>query len=70
MWGKVDETGGNPFTMSDGSGNPIKVYRSGTYTATPGDYVMVVGALGSELATDGTTVVPVVRATSDPVKKN
>ncbi len=67
VWGKVDDVGGNPFTIDDGSGVNIKVYASSSYTAVPGDYVTVVGALGSELS-DGSTI-PVLRATS-VTKKN
>lgn len=57
-WGSVksvDATNGF-FTMTDGSGDALKVYGS----AAAGDYVMVTGALGAEQ--NGGSVVPVVHA--------
>ena len=57
MWGRVDATGGSPFTLSDG-GASLKVYGA----ATANDYVRVEGALGAEMS--GTDVIPVLRAVS------
>jgi len=61
-WGRVDATGGNPFTLTDGSGASLKVYAPSGYSALPGDYVNVVGCLGAEMS--GSDVVTVVRAVS------
>jgi hypothetical protein len=61
-WGRADTVGGNPFTLTDGSGASLKVYAPSGYSATPSDYVKVIGALGAELS--GADVVPVLRAVS------
>jgi len=57
VWGSVltSDSGSGTFTLSDG-GDPIKVYG----VASPGDYVVVTGALGAELS--GGSPVPVVRS--------
>lgn len=59
-WGKVDATGGNVFTITDGSWDAIKVYGPAGFEAVPNSYVRVRGAVGSEL--DGENTVPVLRA--------
>jgi len=61
-WGRVDAVGGNPFTLTDGSGASLKVYAPSGYSAIAGDYVKVIGALGAELS--GTDAVSVLRAVS------
>jgi len=58
VWGKVTSAETGYFTMTDGSGQNLKVYGSGTLN----DYVRVEGPLGAEL--DGSDVIPVVRAVS------
>jgi hypothetical protein len=60
LWGRVDSVNASTgtFTITDGSGNSLKVYG----TATAGDYVQVIGAIGAEKP--ATSVVPVVRAVS------
>ncbi len=60
VWGRVDAPGGNPLTISDGSGGSLKVYPPSGYSSTGGEYVSVTGALGAELS--GTDVVPVMHA--------
>lgn len=61
-WGRVDAAGGNVFTVTDGSGNAIKVYGPSGFSAEPNSYVRIAAALGSEMA--GDDVVPVLRAVS------
>jgi len=58
MWGRVSSADTGFFTMTDGSNAGLKVISSATVAAD--DYVVVTGALGSELSGDG--VVPVLRA--------
>lgn len=59
-WGRVDASGGNVFTITDGSPEPLKVYGPAGFEAAPNTYVRVRGALGSELL--GEDIVPVLRA--------
>lgn len=61
VWGKVDATGGNVFTITDGAGTALKVYGTSGYDAAPNSYVVVTGALGAEMS--GQNVVSVLRAT-------
>lgn len=57
VWGSVAEVGGNYFTITDGSGQTVKVYGS----AAVGTYVCVTGAVGAELVVG--SPIPVIRAT-------
>lgn len=47
VYGRVDAVGGNPFTITDGSGNSIRVYGPSGYSAAPNGFVSAEGALGS-----------------------
>ncbi len=58
VWGTVEAVGADYFTLTDGSGQLLKVYGM----ATAGTYVSVTGAVGAELV--GDDVVPVIRSTS------
>jgi len=66
-WGKVTLTG-STFNLSDGSGDPIKVYSSDlSYSAADGDLVAVLGVVGAELVSGNAT--PVLRV-SEVTKLN
>jgi len=62
VWGTVGDIVDGYFYLDDGSGTNLKVYTPSSYTPVTGDYVTVVGILGSELA--GTDTIPVIRATA------
>lgn len=69
MWGRIDSVEAGAFTMTDGNATSLKVYAPAGFVAEQGDYVTVIGALGSE--EDGAQVIPVLRAvTVTPVDES
>ncbi len=63
-WGTVDfvATDDSYFTITDGSGASVKVYKPSAFAAAIDDYVAVTGALGAEMT--GETIVPVLHGVS------